>query len=132
MPSRCTVAPSPSPRRRSAPTIRPSRHPWRTSRRSTWRAPALPRRSRSSAAPGRYREAEPLFTRALAIQEKTRGPQHPAVSTTLNELGELYRAQARWAEAEPLYRRSLAIRERVFGPESSSVAVVVANLGLLD
>ena len=35
---------------------------------------------------GRYAEAEPLYERALAVQEKALGPQHPAVANSLNDL----------------------------------------------
>ena len=40
-----------------------------------------------------------------------RGPAHPNVATSLNNLALLYQAQGRYAEAEPLYRRALAIYE---------------------
>jgi tetratricopeptide (TPR) repeat protein len=49
-----------------------------------------------------FAEAEPLYQRALAIREKEFGPEHPAVTTSLNNLAELYRSQGRHAEAEPL------------------------------
>ena len=49
---------------------------------------------------GRYAEAEPLYKRSLAIGEKALGPEHPHVSTSLNNLAELYLAQGRYAEAE--------------------------------
>ena len=52
-------------------------------------------------AQGRYAEAEPLYKRALAIDEKALGPDDPSVGTSLNNLAELYRAQGRYAEAEP-------------------------------
>jgi tetratricopeptide (TPR) repeat protein len=35
---------------------------------------------------GRYREAEPLFRRALSIQQKQFGPGHPEVAISLNNL----------------------------------------------
>ena len=62
-------------------------------------------------------EAEPLFRRALAIEEKSFGPDHPNVATDLNNLAVLLSATNRLAEAEPLYRRALAIDEKSFGPE---------------
>ena len=61
-------------------------------------------------AQGRYDEAEPLYRRALAIQEKVLGLRHADVGITLDNLAELYRLQGRDAEAEPLSIRSLAIR----------------------
>ena len=59
---------------------------------------------------GRYAEAEPLYKRALAIDEKALGPDHPDVAQSLNNLAALYDDQGRYAEAEPLYKRALAIR----------------------
>ena len=43
---------------------------------------------------GRYEAAEPLFKRALAIDEKALGPDHPDVAVSLNHLAGLYHAQA--------------------------------------
>jgi tetratricopeptide (TPR) repeat protein len=56
-----------------------------------------------------YTEAEPLYQRTLAIDEKRLGPDHPDVATRLNNLAALYQAQGRYAEAEPLYQRARAI-----------------------
>jgi len=47
--------------------------------------------------------AEPLYKRALQIQEKTLGPEHPAVAASLNNLAGLYDNQGLYAQAEPLY-----------------------------
>ena len=61
---------------------------------------------------GRFAEAEPLYRRALAAQERALGPDHPDVGTSLNELAGLYQALGRTAEAEQLMKRALAIREK--------------------
>jgi tetratricopeptide (TPR) repeat protein len=66
---------------------------------------------------GRYREAEPLYKRALMIREKVLEEGHPSIATTLSDLASLYRAQGRYGEAEPLYRRALSINEKVLGLE---------------
>jgi hypothetical protein len=50
----------------------------------------------------RYGEAGPLHKRALEIWEKRYGSQHPQVATSLNNLGELYRAQGKHVLAERL------------------------------
>jgi tetratricopeptide (TPR) repeat protein len=76
-------------------------------------------------------EAEPLYRRALAIDEKRFGPEHPDVATGLNNLGLLLSDTNRLAEAEPLYRRALAIKEKSFGLEHPDVATGLNNLGLL-
>ena len=67
-------------------------------------------------------EAEPLYRRALAIDERSLGPDHPDVARDLNNLAQLLRATNRPGEAEPLYRRALAIDERSLGPDHLKVA----------
>ena len=61
---------------------------------------------------GRYTEAEPLLTRALAINEKALGADHPDTVRSLNNLVSLYYSQGKFAEAEPLIKRVLAIRKK--------------------
>lgn len=80
---------------------------------------------------GRYREAEPLFQRALSIWEQQFGPEHPKVAETLNNLALLYRDQGKYAEAEPLYQRALHIREQQLGPVHPLVADTLNGLANL-
>ena len=61
-------------------------------------------------------QAEPLYQRALAIQEKMLGPEHPELATYLNNLALFYEAQGDYEQAESLFQRALTIRELVFGP----------------
>ena len=77
------------------------------------------------------REAEPLMRRALAIDEKSFGPDHPDVARDLNNLAQLLQATNRLAEAEPLMRRALAIDEKSFGPDHPDVAIDLNNLAQL-
>ena len=80
----------------------------------------------------RLAEAEPLYRRALEIDEASYGPDHPEVATDLNNLAGLLQATNRLAEAEPLYRRALAIDEASLGPDHPDVAIRLNNLaGLL-
>ncbi|HEX8129298.1 MAG TPA: FxSxx-COOH system tetratricopeptide repeat protein [Pyrinomonadaceae bacterium] len=78
-----------------------------------------------------YREAEPLFVRALSIREKALGPEHPDVATSLNNLAILYNRQGEYAEAEPLLVRALSIREKSLGSEHPDVAQSLNNLAFL-
>ena len=78
---------------------------------------------------GKYSEAIPLAQRALAILEKTRGPNHLDVARALNNLAAVYQEQGRYADAEPLYKRSLAIREKALGHDHPDVATTLSNLG---
>ncbi len=77
---------------------------------------------------GRYAEAEPLYRRALAIDEKALGSDHPNVATDLNNLALLYHNQGKHAEAEPLYKRALAIDEKALGFDHPDVAMDLNNL----
>jgi tetratricopeptide (TPR) repeat protein len=79
----------------------------------------------------RYEEAEPLFRRALAIDEASNGPNHPKVAIKLNNLAQLLQATNRLAEAEPLMRRALAIDEASYGPDHPNVASALNILALL-
>jgi tetratricopeptide (TPR) repeat protein len=76
-------------------------------------------------------EAELLFRRALAIDEKSFGPEHPAVGSDLNNLAQLLQITNRLSEAEPLMRRTLAIVEKSYRPEHPDLAVALNNLAEL-
>ncbi|MGA8611603.1 MAG: tetratricopeptide repeat protein, partial [Xanthobacteraceae bacterium] len=69
-----------------------------------------------------HAEAEPLYRSALAIDEKSLGPDHPNVATDLNNLALLLQDTNRLVEAEPLMRRALAIDEKSYGPDHPNVA----------
>jgi tetratricopeptide (TPR) repeat protein len=77
---------------------------------------------------GVYSEARPLLGRALAIREKTVGPEDPDTATSLNNLASLLQSQGDLAGARPLYERALAINEKRFG-EGLGTAVSLNNLG---
>jgi Tfp pilus assembly protein PilF len=80
---------------------------------------------------GAYAEAQPLFERALAIDEKMYGLDHSAVATDLNNLAFVLMKQGDLAGAWPLYERALVIREKAFGTEHPEVAQSLDNLALL-
>ena len=80
-------------------------------------------------AQGRLDEAEPLYQRALAIEEKVRGPEHPSVAALLDNLAALHHAQDHFARAETYYRRALAIREKI--QNDRDLAPTVYNLAVL-
>ena len=66
---------------------------------------------------GDYAKAEPLYQRALKIDEKALGPDHP-ILPALNNLAELYRSMGDYAKAEPLYQRALKISRESARPRS--------------
>ncbi len=79
----------------------------------------------------RYREAESLYHRALAIREQKLGADHPSTAESLNRLGAFYSSQSGYALAEFFYQRALAIREQKLGPDHPAVAESLNSLGML-
>jgi tetratricopeptide (TPR) repeat protein len=78
-----------------------------------------------------YSEASSLLERALAISEKTLGPEHLSTATTLNNLALSLKVMGDLAGARPCYERSLAIIEKALGPEHPDVATSLSNLAEL-
>jgi CHAT domain-containing protein/Tfp pilus assembly protein PilF len=78
---------------------------------------------------GDYAKAEPLYQRSLALREKSLGPDHPDVATSLNNLGVVFYRRGEYAKAEPLYLRSIAIREKALRPDHPDTATSINNLG---
>ena len=66
----------------------------------------------TAGAQSHYAEAEPLHKRSLAIREKTLGPEHPGVATSLENYAALLRQTARADEAERMEARAKAIRAK--------------------
>ncbi|CAN0457881.1 unnamed protein product, partial [Scytosiphon promiscuus] len=84
---------------------------------------------------GKYTEAEPLYARCQAIEDKVLGPEHPSVAATLNNragaLSPVF--PGRCEEVEPLNERCLAIEEKVYGPDHPEVGADLTNwAGLLE
>ena len=68
--------------------------------------------------------------RALAIDERTYGQDHPNVARDLNNLAALLWDTKRFVEAEPLFRRALAISEKCYGadhPQWLAVSTISRN-----
>ncbi|MFZ0570330.1 MAG: tetratricopeptide repeat protein [Rhodomicrobium sp.] len=76
-------------------------------------------------------EAEALYRRALAIDTKSLGPDHPNVGRDLNNMAQLLQDMNRPADAEPLMRLAIATFEKGFGPNHPNVAKAVNNLAQL-
>ncbi|MCH7726225.1 MAG: tetratricopeptide repeat protein, partial [Planctomycetes bacterium] len=69
-----------------------------------------------------------LMRRALAIDEKSYGAEHPDVAIRLNNLAQLLQATNRLAEAEPLMRRALAIFRASLGDDHPRTMTVQTSL----
>jgi tetratricopeptide (TPR) repeat protein len=79
---------------------------------------------------GKYAEAIATEQQAVAIREKTFGPDHPSIVVSLTNLAFFYHYQGRNAEAEPLFERALAIRQKAFRPDDPNIEEALYNLGL--
>jgi hypothetical protein len=60
----------------------------------------------------RLAEAEPLYCRALTIDERSYGPDHTEVAIVLNNLAGLLRATNRLVEAELFFHRAVRVFAR--------------------
>ena len=80
---------------------------------------------------GRYPEARSFYEKALAIRERSLGPEHPDMAASLNNLAGLYHDEGQYAKAESLFQRSLKILEKARGPDHPDVAVCLNNLATL-
>ena len=69
--------------------------------------------------------------RALAIDEESLGPAHPASPSTSTIWRSSCKATNRLAEAEPLMRRALDIFTASLGPDHPNTKIVAANYSLL-
>lgn len=74
--------------------------------------------------------AVPLYVSALAIFEKTLGPEHPQVASNLVNLGNAFCDQQKHIDAVPVYLRALAIDEKALGHDHPEVAMDLSNLGI--
>jgi tetratricopeptide (TPR) repeat protein len=76
----------------------------------------------------RFDEAQTELQRALDLYEKTLGPEHMLVATSLKSLGNLAQNRGQSEQALLYYRRALAIQERVLGLDHPEVASVLHNM----
>ncbi len=77
-----------------------------------------------------FTETENLYRRALGIQEKSLGADHPALAATLNNLGALLDQRGKAGESEPLQRRALQIQEKALGPLHPDTAATLTTLAV--
>ena len=62
-----------------------------------------------------------MLERALAIQERAYGRDHPNVAFTLNNLGLAYRVLGDNAKARDMLERALAIKDATEPPDQARV-----------
>lgn len=71
---------------------------------------------------GRLSEAETFYRRALGIEERRLGPDHPDIAPRLRDLATILRSGRQLAEAEELYRRLIAIDQERQNPDLSALS----------
>ena len=81
---------------------------------------------------GRYREAEPMAKRALALAEERFDSQDPQVAQGLANLAAVYQDARRFAQACRLYQRVLEIVERSPRTDEPQLAGAYRNLAALE
>jgi serine/threonine-protein kinase len=74
-------------------------------------------------------QARDQLTRALAIIEKHRGPDHPDVAEAALDLGRVLADLGRLPEATEQLTRAVATYERAFGPDHPDLATALIQLG---
>lgn len=76
---------------------------------------------------GKLEEAEPLCKQILEIFKITRGPEHPDVGVTANNLAMLYKSQGKYKEADPLYKQALLVLTNSLGTDHPDVVNLRVN-----
>jgi len=76
-----------------------------------------------------YGKARPMLQRAVGINERTLGLQHPAFAKSLSSLASFHVQMADFEQAERELERALAILESTVNPNDRGVARALNNLG---
>ena len=78
---------------------------------------------------GNYDKAIEYHRKALKIDLKKLGPEHPNVAIMYNNLGRAYGSKGNYDKAIKYYRKALKIDLKKLGPEHPNVATWYSNLG---
>jgi len=81
---------------------------------------------------GDYDKAEILLSRAVAMKERSLGPDHPALAEDLHRLGMLNSALSDHERAEELLVRALAIKRQHLGAEDPDVVETLNAIKLVQ
>ena len=80
---------------------------------------------------GIYPEAQKHLERAMDLQRRLSGEDHPDTLSVMSDLAWLYRSEGKYAQAEPLASKVLEIRRRLLGEKHPDTLDAMSNLGLL-
>ena len=78
---------------------------------------------------GDYPKALEFYTKALNIQEKVLGKDHPDVANSYNNIGSVYSDMGDYPKALDFYTKALNIREKVLGKDHPTTAISYNNIG---
>jgi len=78
-----------------------------------------------------YEQAEPLYQRALRLEEQALELDAHNVANTLSGLARLYLRQGKYRQAEFLFQRALSIQEQALGSEHPDLAYPLNGLAFL-
>lgn len=67
--------------------------------------------------------------RAIDLQKNAYGQDHPTLSRSYSNLGNVYLKQGKLKESEAMFVRSIDIEKNCYGQEHPSLAVTFSNLG---
>jgi tetratricopeptide (TPR) repeat protein/predicted Ser/Thr protein kinase len=77
---------------------------------------------------GLYSRSEQLYAKALRIDQRILGTEHPVTLDCAMDLANTYWEEGRYPEAEKLHRETLETRRRLFGPEHLDTLRSMASL----
>jgi tetratricopeptide (TPR) repeat protein len=80
---------------------------------------------------GRFAEAAAFSERALAINQRVLGPDHPVIARNLNNLGDIRRKLGDLSGARSFFERALSIDEVVNGANHPTVSRDLNHLGIV-
>ena len=80
---------------------------------------------------GLYPEAQRQLERALDLQDRVFGKEHPDRLSTMNNLAEVYWSQGKYDQAKPLFTGALDARRRVLGAAHQDTLTSMNDLAAL-
>jgi tetratricopeptide (TPR) repeat protein len=92
--------------------------------------PSLDRQANDLEERARYRDAQPLRDKILALDRQVLGEEHPGTAASFAKLGNNLHAQGHYAPAQALFEKALAIDRRVLGEYHPATATSYDNLAL--
>jgi tetratricopeptide (TPR) repeat protein len=90
--------------------------------------PLLTEANRLKNQESRFKDAQPLLEKVLAVHRKVLGEEHPDTASSINRLALNQKEQGQYALAEESARKALAIQRKVLGEEHPDTADSYSNL----